>query len=92
MVTIEVIEYLYSRYGQATNDILSMDTKTFFEFLKKSKYAFYEERCWYKWLIEGSEENYNTYKDKFFGTRKIPNLEKALEMAREIKRREEVDK
>lgn len=89
MVDVECIEFLYSRYGQATKDILELPIDTFFKIVEKGRYNFYENRCYQKWLVEGSEKSYTEYKEDFFKPKQKPDLEKALKMAEEIKRKEE---
>jgi hypothetical protein len=52
--------------------------------------AMWEERCWQKWLSEnGAEKSYIDYEREFFEAKSTPDLNKSLEVAREIKRREE---
>jgi hypothetical protein len=61
------------------NDVISAGVK-----------ANWKDKCWDKWLSEnGAETNYTDYEKKFFGEYKPPSLEKAYQLARELKRREE---
>lgn len=92
MVTIDEIEFLYRRYGQATTEILNMKLDDFYKFMEIAYKNFNEERCWQKWLVDNSEQNYNEYKTNFFKVKTIPNLERGLELAKEIKRKEEFNK
>lgn len=69
-----------------------MPVDMFWRFLDKAYHSHYENRCWNKWLVEGSEKNYDEYKKDFFQIKKKPDLQKALKLAEEIKRREEANK
>jgi hypothetical protein len=85
------LDFIYSRYAQA-DKILDMPVAEADKVIEAGKKALWEERCWQKWLSEDSRQSYNDYRNAFFGERKAPDLNKALALAEEIKRREEAKK
>lgn len=86
------LDFIYSRYHQAEL-ILDMPPSEADKIIKAGYRVIWEERCWHKWLNEGgANKSYPDYEREFFDGKKAPSLKKALEVAAEIKRREEAKK
>lgn len=82
------LDFIYSRYHQAEL-ILDLPLSEADKIIRAGYRTIWEDRCWNKWLNEGgADKSYPEYEREFFKGKKAPDLNKALEVAAEIKRRE----